>query len=666
LNVTPATLIITAENQTKTYGAANPGLTVSYAGFVNDDTASSLATSPTVTTAATAASGVGTYPIAAAGAVSANYTIRYLPGTLTVTPAVLTISAANRTKAYGGTNPVLTVSYSGFVNGDTAASLTTLPTVATAATAASPVGTYPITASGAVSANANYTISYVPGTLTVTPAALTITAQDKTKTYGAANPPLTVSYSGFVNGDTAASLSAPVAVSTIATATSGVGTYPITAGGAASANYTISYVNGTLSVTAAALTVTANDQSRVHGAANPPLTFSYGGFVNGDTAASVTTAPAAATTATTASAVGTYPITVSGAVAPNYSIVYVNGSLTVVPNTAPSFTKGANQTVAEDTGAQSVAGWATGLSAGSAYGESAQALNFIVSNSNNTLFAVPPAIAADGTLTYTPAANANGSVTVIVQLHDNGGTAGGGVDTSGAQSFTIMLTAVNDAPAFTAGANQAVSGSGAQTVAGWATAISAGAANESDQVLNFVVTTSNDALFSVPPAVSAAGALTYTPAPGANGSATVTVYLHDTGGTANGGVDTSAARTFTITVTPPAGPPAVSIADASVVEGNVACACTDAVFTVSLSSPSSQPVTVSYTTLSSTAMSPKDYVWSQGVVTFEPGEVSKSIIVKVVGDTTRENNETFSVRLSDPVNATLARATGIGTIKNDD
>src|SRR5262249_10288006 len=99
------------------------------------------------------------------------------------TAAVLTITANNETRPYGAANPALTVSYSGFVNGDTAASLTTAPTVSTTATAASGVGTYPITAGGAVSANANYTIAYVPGTLTVTPAALTITARNETRAY---------------------------------------------------------------------------------------------------------------------------------------------------------------------------------------------------------------------------------------------------------------------------------------------------------------------------------------------------------------------------------------------------------------------------------------------------------------------------------------------------
>src|SRR4029078_2033409 len=156
------------------------------------------------------------------------------------------------------------------------------------------------------------------------------------------------------------------------------------------------------------------------------------------------------------------------------------------------------------------------------------------------------------TLTFTPAATANGSATVTVQLHDNGGVANGGADNSAPQTFTIPVTPVNDAPSFTKGANQSVTqNSGAQTVTGWATAISAGPADESAQVLNFIVSNSNNALFSAQPAIAANGTLTYTAATGVNGSATVTVQLHDNGGVANGGVDTSAAQTFTITINPP-------------------------------------------------------------------------------------------------------------------
>src|SRR5207249_2349285 len=78
--------------------------------------------------------------------------------------------------------------------------------------------------------------------------------------------------------------------------------------------------------------------------------------------------------------------------------------------------------------------------------ESGQTLNFLASNNNNALFSAQPAIAVNGTLTYTPAPNANGSATVTAQLHDNGGTTNGGVDTSAPQTFTISVTAVNDAP----------------------------------------------------------------------------------------------------------------------------------------------------------------------------------------------------------------------------
>ena len=218
-------------------------------------------------------------------------------------------------------------------------------------------------------------------------------------------------------------------------------------------------------------------------------------------------------------------------------------------NDVPSFTKGADQTVLEDAAAQTVAGWATAISAGPA-NEVAQVLNFIVTNDNNALFAVQPAISAAGGLTYTLAADGNGLATVTVQVHDDGGTANGGVNTSAAQTFTITVTAVNDVPSFTKGANQTVlEGAAAQTVAEWATGMSAGPANEAAQVLNFIVSNDNDALFAVQPAISAAGGLTYTLAADANGLATVTVQVHDDGGTANGGVNTSAAQTFTITVT---------------------------------------------------------------------------------------------------------------------
>jgi hypothetical protein len=221
-------------------------------------------------------------------------------------------------------------------------------------------------------------------------------------------------------------------------------------------------------------------------------------------------------------------------------------------NDAPSFTGGGDVIVNEDSGAYSAA-WASGISAGPA-DESGQTLTFAVSNDNNALFSVQPAISSTGVLTFTTAANAFGSASVTVTLSDDGGTANGGADTSAPQTFTITVNAVNDAPSFTAGGNVTVNEDSGAYSATWATGISAGP-GESGQTVAFQVSNDNNALFSAQPAISPAGVLTFTTAANAFGSATVTVTLSDDGGTANGGVDTSAAVTFTITVTAVNDPP---------------------------------------------------------------------------------------------------------------
>jgi autotransporter-associated beta strand protein len=339
LTVKPATLTITANNQTMLYGGGLPALTAGYSGFANGDTSSNLTVQPTLSTTATAASHVSgnPYSITASGAVDPNYTISYVPGTLTVMPAPLGITAGSQTMVYGAALPTLTVSYSGFVNGDTSSNLTVQPTLSTTATAASHVlgSPYSITASGAV--DADYTISYVAGTLSVTPAPLGITANNQTMVYGSGLPALTAGYSGFVNGDTASNLTVQPTLSTTATAASDVlgSPYSITASGAVDPDYTISYVPGTLTVTPAPLGITADNQTMVYGSGLPTLTASYSGFVNGDTPWGLAMQPTLSTTATAASDVlgSPYSITASGAVDPDYTISYVGGTLSVAPAT---------------------------------------------------------------------------------------------------------------------------------------------------------------------------------------------------------------------------------------------------------------------------------------------------------------------------------------------
>jgi hypothetical protein len=217
------------------------------------------------------------------------------------------------------------------------------------------------------------------------------------------------------------------------------------------------------------------------------------------------------------------------------------------PNQAPTFTAGGNQTVPEDAGPQAVA-WATAIVPGPSPDESGQAVTFVVTgNTNPALFSVAPAISPAGVLSYTTAANANGTATITLELRDNGGTANGGDDTSAPHDLTITVTPVNDAPGFVAGANQTVAeDAGAQSVPGWATGITTGPADESGQTVTFNVTgNTNPTLFSAGPTVSSAGALSYTPAPNAAGTATITLVAQD-----NGGAEMSAPQSFTITVTP--------------------------------------------------------------------------------------------------------------------
>jgi hypothetical protein len=122
-------------------------------------------------------------------------------------------------------------------------------TCSTTAAQGSTVGTYPSTCSGAV--NANYAITYIAGAVTIAPVPLTITANNATRAFGAPNPAFTASYVGFVNGQTPAVLTGNLVCTTAATVTSPVGTYAITCSGQTSTNYTINYVAGVLTVTAA-------------------------------------------------------------------------------------------------------------------------------------------------------------------------------------------------------------------------------------------------------------------------------------------------------------------------------------------------------------------------------------------------------------------------------
>ncbi|UJP65218.1 MBG domain-containing protein [Mongoliitalea daihaiensis] len=319
LEITKASVTISADNQSKVYGEANPVLTFTYTGLVNGDT--EVSTEPSISTTATASSGVGTYPITLTGGSDANYEITLAAGELEITKASVTISADNQSKVYGEVNPTLTFTYTGLVNGDE--KVATEPSIATTATASSGVGTYPITLTGG--SDANYEITLAAGELEITKASVTISADNQSKVYGEVNPTLTFTYTGLVNGDT--EVSTEPSIETTATASSGVGTYPITLTGGSDANYEITLAAGELEITKASVTISADNQSKVYGEANPVLTFTYTGLVNGDT--EVSTEPSVATTATASSGVGTYPINLTGGSDANYEITLSAGELEI-------------------------------------------------------------------------------------------------------------------------------------------------------------------------------------------------------------------------------------------------------------------------------------------------------------------------------------------------
>lgn len=196
--------------------------------------------------------------------------------------------------------------------------------------------------------NDTYDYNSVTTTVTqiVTPAPLSVTANNATQVYGQSSPAFTGTLAGLENGD-----AITASYNCSATASSPVGTYPILPGlrdpNDRLGNYSVTTTNGNLSVTAAPLSVTANNATRVYGQSNPTFTASYSGFVNGDTLSVLTGSPSLSTGATLASSVAAspYPILAAGGTlsANNYSFVFNDGQLTITPaSTANAVSSSAN------------------------------------------------------------------------------------------------------------------------------------------------------------------------------------------------------------------------------------------------------------------------------------------------------------------------------------
>lgn len=222
-------------------------------------------------------------------------------------------------------------------------------------------------------------------------------------------------------------------------------------------------------------------------------------------------------------------------------------------NDAPTIDQAADLSINEDSGAQTLN--LSGISNGAL--EVGQTLSFAISSSNTALMPTPTITSngnATATLSFAPVANLSGTSVITVTVTDTGASVAPNVNFK-TMAFTLTVKPVNDQPSFTKGPNFTVTeASTVTTSSGWAMAFVFGPADEaaSQAVKAFILTPDKPEFFAVAPAIDKLGVLTFTPGNNINAAVTVTVsvQLQDDGGTAQGGVDTSTAQTFTLSMTP--------------------------------------------------------------------------------------------------------------------
>lgn len=265
-----------------------------------------------------------------------------VPYEYTINPLTVTARVENATKKYGDANPQFHTDYSGFITGENESVITNCGTYSSTATASSAVGTYSVTQSGVTAKN--YVFQYVSGTLTVTKAPLTVSARNKSMSYGGMVPTLEMDYTGLKNGESKPTWTTTPTITTTATSISNAGAYPVTISGGVAKNYDVTFREGTLTINKVALTATTKSTTRIYGDENPEFEMTYSGLKNNEQVPEWTVEPTIVTPATKTSPVGTYSINASGGEAKNYYVEYVNtGKLTVnkatLKATARSLTK---------------------------------------------------------------------------------------------------------------------------------------------------------------------------------------------------------------------------------------------------------------------------------------------------------------------------------------
>jgi hypothetical protein len=272
LTIAQRSVTVTADAESKIVGAADPVLTYHV-------TTGSLAAGDAFTGALTRAPGesVGTYAIQQGTlAVGSNYALTFVGANLTINPDIvaITVTADAQSKVYGNADPVLTyvVTAGALLPGDAfTGALSRMP--------GESVGSYAIE-QGTLALSARYALTFVGASLTVSPRAITVAADGKSKIYGAPDPALTyqVSAGSLVPGDGFSGALARVPGENVSTYVIQQGTLTL------GSNYAISFVGANLSISRRAVTITADGKSKTYGDPDPALTYQItaGSLASGD------------------------------------------------------------------------------------------------------------------------------------------------------------------------------------------------------------------------------------------------------------------------------------------------------------------------------------------------------------------------------------------------
>lgn len=331
-------LTVTADNKTVTYGDTTPTLTYTMTGFVNSETEAGVVSgTPSLTTSYINTTQVASSPVTITSAIgtlaATNYSFSFVNGAVMINKKNLTVTADNKSRFYGDNNPALTVSYSGWVNSESATVLNTAPTATTSATSASNVGPYTIVPDNG--ADDNYSFTYVNGTLTINKATPALAVTNSPVTYNGQAQAATVTVTNY---------SSPVAGTLTlkydgsATVPTNAKTYTLTADFTPTDLTNFNSISngavGNFIINKVVLTVTADNKTVTYGDAKPTLTYTMAGFVNSETeAGAVTGNPTLVTSYINTTPVASSPVTITSAIgtlaATNYSFTFVNGTVTI-------------------------------------------------------------------------------------------------------------------------------------------------------------------------------------------------------------------------------------------------------------------------------------------------------------------------------------------------